>query len=254
VRLSKKKSLNPSAKNQQLVEPENPENIAVEDDKRFDAFSSPANVGLLPFFSSFHLCVYNKTMLALFCYVILLGYVCAPDVLFRFPKRWLEDTRSFVHAIVFWVALVVSLFIFYFLRTTLYITTTTTTVVSPPVTASAAPSQPLAKVYNPRVYIPVPIAAAPPPPTIPNIPTGTWTLPQVTMVQPAPLPPPTSTPLPTFLPPITPVTRLPSAPAPSSGLSPAPAPNSASSPASYALASPCTAASSTQCIPLPKLK
>ena len=238
-----------------LVEPESPENIVVEDDGRFDAFSSPSNVGLLPFFSSFHLCVYNKTMLALFCYVILLGYVCAPDVLFRFPKRWLEDTRSFVHAIVFWVALVVSLFIFYFLRTTLYITTTTTTtVVSPPATViTAAPSQPVAKVYNPRVYIPVPIAAAPPPPTIPNIPTGTWTLPQVTMVQPAPLPPPTSTPLPTFLPPITPVTRLPSAPAPSSGLSPAPAPNSASSPASYALASPCTAAPSTQCIPLPEL-
>ena len=200
---------------------------------------------------------------SLFIYVVLLAYLCAPNVLVR--KSWRsEDMQSFLHAIVFWIVLIISVVLLVFTQTFIVTTTTMTTTDA---------------TTNPSFYGKGTVtgtgasgtasgtgtsagrdssgsgnaAAAPPTPTFPRLdtPSWSWPMPSITYSPPTL---PTSTALPSFLPP--PTARLSSSEwlAPSPALAPAQAPAPAYAPASYAppgAPAPCV---QQECLPLPPLR
>lgn len=189
-------------------------------------------------------------------YVILLGYLCAPDVVFQLsPSRngffskmvKTDDQRSFLHSIIFLLLLVLSLFILFLIRTTFVVTTTTivpapTAVPRPVFLTSFAYQQPT------NTYLPPP----PPVPTIAKVSTGSWNWPAVEVVYPGPKPPPASSPLPAFVPPIAPYNKI-ASPAAGQPASYSPAPSYAPAPSSSgggsAAKSPAGCESSS-CLPL----
>ena len=65
-------------------------------------------------------------MLYFILYGILLAYFCAPHV----ARKGDEDLQAFLHAIVFWILLIVSAFLFFFLQTLIVTTSYYVTEVS----------------------------------------------------------------------------------------------------------------------------
>ena len=198
---------------------------------------------------------------SLFIYVVLLAYLCAPNALVR--KSWRsEDMQSFLHAIVFWIVLIISVVLLVFTQTFIVTTTTLTTTdattnpsltasVTGTGTASAGKGRGASGTAAGRVYSGSGNAAAPPTPTFPRLDTPSWSWPTPSITY-SPPTLPTSTALPSFLP--TPTARLSSSEwlAPSPALAPAPAP--AYAPASYAppgAPAPCV---QQECLPLPPLR
>jgi len=188
-------------------------------------------------------------------YVIILGYLCAPDVMFtlKFFSKMVktDEQRAFLHSVIFFLLLVLSLFILLLIRTTFVVTTTTTTttIVPAPTTTAVQPVFLTSFAYQQPTILPNP----PPVPTIAKIPTGSWSWPKVEVVYPGPKPPPASTPLPAFVPPIAPYNKLAAAAAApqqqsSQPASFAPAPSAGGG--GSAAGSP-TACQSLSCIPLP---
>ena len=188
-------------------------------------------------------------MLSFILYVVLLAYFCAPNVLFLMARK--EDMQGFLHAIVYWILLIVSLFLLLFLQTLLVTTSyhSTEVVVNEVVTevsTTDATVTTTAVKMPPSITFPVRVSEAPPPvPDITPISLPTWSWPpQPTMSFPAPALA-SSTPLPSFLPPVQ----------PSSWVTPAaaPAPFVGSAPSSYALAGPPSPCIQEECLPLPPL-
>jgi hypothetical protein len=188
-------------------------------------------------------------------YMIILAYLCAPNVWFRLTTK---SSEPFLHAVLYWILLIISIFIFFFMRTMLVVTTTTTTSSSGGSMAAgqmtAGGGRSTAKTASKKLDTTTAVVPPPPPPTFAPISASTWSLPHVSFPAPAL---PSSTPLPSFLPPVKP--SIWTAPAdfskaatPAAAAAPAPAPavGSTPSPSSYALAapSPCT---EEDCIPLP---
>lgn len=160
-------------------------------------------------------------------YVALLGYLCAPDVIIFLPKRLTDDVRNFLHSIIFFVVLVVSMFILLFIQTIetkqyLIHTTADTGDVGgssvPLLNNNNASMLPTPSPLQKAMTFPVAVkSSAPPPPEIPILPTTNWTWPTVTIVpSTSPLPPRQDANFPSYLPPIIPKTwDVPTAASPS---------------------------------------
>ena len=158
--------------------------------------------------------------ISLLLYVALLGYLCAPDVIIFLPKRLTDDVRNFLHSIIFFVVLVVSMFILLFIQTIetkQYLIHTSDVGGSSenesiPVssTTSSIPIRSRQSALQKAVMFPMAMqatAAPPPVPDVPVIPTGNWTWPTVTIVpSTSPMPPHPDTNFPSHLPPIVPKT------------------------------------------------
>jgi len=199
---------------------------------------------------------------SLFIYVVLLAYLCAPNVLVR--KSWRsEDMQSFLHAIVFWILLIISVVLLFFTQTFIVTTTTITTdattnpaspaalagtgssVTSRAATAAAGSSVTFRGAdFGKKV-------APPPTPSFPRLETPSWSWPTPSITYSTPTLP-TSTPLPSFLP--LPIAKSSSSDwfAPSPALAPAPAP--AYAPASFAFPGAPAPCVQEECLPLPPLR
>jgi|LauGreSuBDMM15SN_2_FD.fasta_scaffold06635_2 hypothetical protein len=187
-------------------------------------------------------------MLYFILYVILLAYFCAPYM----ARKSGADMQAFLHAIVYWILLIVSIFLFFFLQTLLVTTSyyhvDVVTVDAP----SPAPARTAVKIRPPpppSITFPIRVSEAPPPvPDITPIVTPPWSWPQPTVTFRAPALP-SSTPLPSFLPPVQPSSWVtPAAPA-----TPTVAVAGTAAPSSYALAGPPSPCVEEECMPLPPL-
>lgn len=189
----------------------------------------------------------------LILYVIVLAYICAPNVLCTIARKGGEDMQAFLHAIVYWISLIVSFFLFFFLQTLLvttsYYNVEVVAVDAPAPAAGAVKIRP--SLPPPSITYPVRVSEAPPPvPDITPISLPTWSWPQPTMSFPAPSLA-SSTPLPSFLPPVQPSSWVTTPAAPATPTVYAPAAGSA--PSSYALAGPPSPCIQEECMPLPPL-
>jgi len=158
--------------------------------------------------------------------------------------------QAFLHAIVYWILLIVSIFLFFFLQTLLVTTSYYNVEI---VTVDAPSPAPAARKIRqpPSITFPVRVSEAPPPvPDITPISLPTWSWPQPTMSFPAPALA-SSTPLPSFLPPVQPSSWV--TPAAADTTSYAPATFAGSAPSSYALAGPPSPCIQEECLPLPPL-
>ena len=188
-------------------------------------------------------------------YVALLGYLCAPDVIIYLPKRLTYYTRILLHAIIFFILTVVSMFILLFVQTIetkqYRILTTTSTEDKEEVDSSTnttpvsrlPPASPLQKAMTfPKA---MQSTAAPPAPEIRPVNTGNWTWPTVTIVPPtAPMPAKTNPNFPSYVPPIIPKTWDENVRASATATTASAATTGSSTPSSTGMISPTAAASS----------
>ena len=195
-------------------------------------------------------------MLSFILYVILLAYFCAPNVLYTMTGRkgGEDDMYAFLHAIIYWILLIVSLFLFLFLQT--FLVTTSIYNVDVVSIHEPAPATRAAVIVRtppppPSITYPIRVLDAPPPVRdITPISLPTWSWPQPTLTFPAPALP-SSTPLPTFLPPVKPSSWVTDD---DTTASYAPAPATGTAPSSFALAGPPNPfVQKEECIPLPPL-